>query len=172
MPQPAASEHPAKLDEILFETFATEFDRQHGSGRATVERILFPTDFSPSSLQALPQAEELARRFGAELIVLHVDFAPTIYDLPEAGEPASKRAVERAVDLLRAHDFRARGIVSHGFPIDEIVRVAASERADLIVMGTHGRTGLKHALMGSVAEGVVRHAGCAVMTVRARGGKP
>lgn len=167
MPQPIAAPRPSRADEVMFETFATEFARQHESGPVTaVNRILLPTDFSPCSLHALRYAEELARRLGAELIVLHVDFALTIYDLPDSGEPTARHALDRAVELMRQHDFKVRGICHHGFPADEIVKTAAAEHADLIVMGTHGRTGLKHALMGSVAESVVRKAACPVMTVR------
>ena len=152
----------------MFETFATEFARQHeGTPVTAVNRILFPTDFSPSSLHALRYAEELARRFGAELIMLHVDFALTMYDLPDAPEPMGRHALDRAMELMRKHGLRVRGICHHGLPADEIVRTAAAERADVIVMGTHGRTGLRHALLGSVAETVVRNAGCPVMTVRA-----
>lgn len=166
MPQRAVE--PSEVDEILFDTFAKEFARHHESGRRTVvSRILVPTDFSPCSLHALRYAEELARRFGAELIMLYVDFALTIYDLPDQGEPSARPALERAVDLLREHDFAARGIAVHGVPADQIIRTAAAEHVDLIVMGTHGRSGVRHALMGSVAESVIRNAACPVMTVRA-----
>jgi nucleotide-binding universal stress UspA family protein len=159
---------PNIAEKAMVETFATEFARQHESTPLTaVDRIVFPTDFSPCSLHALRYAEELARRFGAELIVLYVDFAPTMYELPDDGGPTGRRAVDGAIDVMRKHGLRARGICVHGFPVDQIVRTAATERADLIVMATHGRTGLKHALLGSVAEGVVRNAGCPVLIVRA-----
>jgi nucleotide-binding universal stress UspA family protein len=154
----------------MFEAFATEYAREHETTPVTaVNRILVPTDFSPCSLHALRYAEELARRFGAELILLHVDFALTIYDLPDSSPPVGGQAVERAVNLMRTHGLRARGLCHHGIPADEIVRSAAAEHADVIVMGTHGRTGLKHAVLGSVAESVIRTATCPVMTVRMPG---
>lgn len=157
----------SQLEEALLETFAVELATEPAPGRAVaVRRILFPTDFSPSSLHALPYAEEMARRFDAELLVLFVDFAPSIYDPSQEDVPSSKRALERAAGALRARGVRARGVYRRGAAGDEIVRGAAAEEADVIVMGTHGRTGLTHALMGSVAESVVRRAACPVLTVR------
>lgn len=160
------------LEEILIETFTAEIDREPGPERIpAIRRILVPTDFSPSSVRALPYAEEMARRFDAELVVLYVDFAPSIYDPSEADVPASKAAVERAAAVLRGRGIRARALYRRGAAADEIVRGAADEHADLIVLATHGRTGLAHALMGSVAEAVVRRAACPVLTVRGTGSK-
>jgi universal stress protein A len=159
-----------RVHEDPFETFAREFIRHHQPGRLTTfDRILVPTDFSPCSLHALRYAEELTRRFGAELTLLHVGDPLSASDLPGAGELSGRREIDRALDLLRERDYRVRGVLRRGNPSHEIVQAAAAERADLIVMGTHGRTGLKHALMGSVAEGVVRNAPCPVLTVRHTG---
>ena len=167
MSESKAGEHHVKLEQILFDTFTSELARQHEPERAIAfRRVLFPTDFSPSSLHALRYAEEMARRFEAELLVLFVDFAPSLYDASQDDVPASKRAIERAIEVLRSRSVHASGVYRRGAAADEIVRAAAAEKADLIIMSTHGRTGLTHALMGSVAESVVRRAACPVMTVR------
>lgn len=163
----AIRSNPERNDESPLEAFAREFIRQHQPGQVTtIGRILVPTDFSPCSLHALRHAEEMARRFGAELTLLHVSDPLSGSDLPGAGELSGRREIDRALVLLRERDYRVRGVLRRGHPADEIVQAAAAERADLIVIGTHGRTGLKHALMGSVAEGVVRKAPCPVLTVR------
>jgi nucleotide-binding universal stress UspA family protein len=167
MSESKAGKQHVKLEQILFDTFTSELARQHESDRTiTVRRVLFPTDFSPSSLHALRHAEAMARRFDAELLVLFVDFTPSIYDASQDDVPASKHALERAVEVLRSRSVHASGVYRRGAAADEIVRTAAAEQADLIIMSTHGRTGLTHALMGSVAESVVRRAVCPVMTVR------
>jgi len=167
MSEPKTREQHGKLEQILFDTFSSELARQHEPDRAiAVRRVLFPTDFSPSSLHALRYAEEVARRFDAELLVLFVDFAPSMYDPSQDDVPASKRALEGAVEVLRSRGVHASGVYRRGAAADEIVRAAASEQADLVIMSTHGRTGLTHVLMGSVAESVVRRAPCPVMTVR------
>lgn len=154
------------LEEILIDTFSAAIGRVPEPERApAIRRILAPTDFSPSSLHALPYAEEMARRFDAELLLLFVDFAPSIYD-PSEKATASRAAIERAAEVLRGRHVRARAVYRRGAAADEIVRAAAEEHADAIVMATHGRTGLAHVLMGSVAESVLRRVGCPVMTVR------
>ncbi|MEB2285368.1 MAG: hypothetical protein B6D46_00865 [Polyangiaceae bacterium UTPRO1] len=155
------------LEEILIAAFTAEVDRAPDPARMqAIRRILVATDFSPSSLRALPYAEEMARRFDADLLVLYVDFAPSIYDPVPGDVVASKTAIERAAAALRGRGVRASAVYRRGAAAEEIVRAAAEERADLIVMATHGRTGLTHALMGSVAERVVRHAQCPVLSVR------
>lgn len=154
------------LEEALLETFDAEIGKLPDATAAPMRRVLFPTDFSPSSLRALAYAEEIARRFDAELLLLYVDFAPSVYDPSRDDVASSKHALERAAERLCTRGVRARPVYRRGAASDEIVRAAASEGADVIVMGTHGRTGLTHALMGSVAEHVVRQAGCPVMTVR------
>ncbi|MCC6849838.1 MAG: universal stress protein [Deltaproteobacteria bacterium] len=158
-------EHIA-LEEILIEMFTAEVGAPGAARVPAIGRVLVPTDFSPLSLRALPYAEEMARRFDAELLVLYVDFAPSIYDPTQGDVVASKAAIERAADVLRARGVRARAVYRRGAAADEIVRGAADEKADLIVLATHGRTGLAHALMGSVAESVVRRAPCPVLSVR------
>lgn len=156
------------LEEALLETFDAELGKLPAATPVTrIQRVLFPTDFSPSSLHALAYAEAMARRFDAELLILYVDFAPSIYDASQEDVATSKHAIQRAAEKLCARGVRARAVYRRGAATDEIVRAAAAEHADVIVMGTHGRTGVSHALMGSVAEQVVRHAVCPVLTVRA-----
>ncbi|HEY7956476.1 MAG TPA: universal stress protein [Polyangia bacterium] len=141
-----------------------------------IHRILVPTDFSEPSERALEVAIELARRFGARLFLFHAYVAPS-YVFPEGLEPTTPELVEqlertmRAELELRAVRVRTAGVTAEvgtgvGPHDQEICRRARELGADLIVMGTHGRTGIRHALLGSVAEKVVRRAPCPVLTVR------
>lgn len=139
----------------------------------TYKKILFATDFSPASEAALPYASALAAESDAMLLIVHVEepslaLGVDIY-LPEAGYPDPE--VRRQLEAVIPPDARIR--YEHrlllGAAIDQIVRLAAEERIDLIVMGTHGRTGLSRLLMGSVAEGVVRQATCPVLTLKQPG---
>lgn len=143
----------------------------------TFERILAATDFSPASQPALNEAERLARECGARLLIVHAYQIPALPAVAQA--PASvyedfQRAVradgETRLDALVAHA-RTRGIEAHGLlreglPDEEILDTAAKEKADLIVMGTHGRRGLTRAFLGSVATRVLSQSACPVMTVR------
>lgn len=142
-----------------------------------ITNILVPLDFSEHSAAALKYAVDLARHYEATLQLLHV-FAPVFYSVPEGyllPGPAEITQVRSALEqeLERAkHDACAGGalivktLLLEGHPPSEILRVAREGGFDLIVMGTHGRTGVKHVLIGSVAENVVRHAPCPVLTVR------
>lgn len=141
----------------------------------SLRTILVPTDFSAGSLAAVEYALALATRTGADLVLLHV-MEPTVYSVDFAlTQPDISAEVRRgAIESLRqlAEDARRRGIraehaVVSGTPFAEIGKVAADRKADLIVMGTHGRTGLAHAVLGSTAERVVRFAPCPVLTVKA-----
>lgn len=155
--------------EDVFEDFAREFIRNHHAARSIwrVDRVLIPTDFSLCSLAALEYAQDLAQSVQAELIVMHVEGLPlTPADVVELTLGAGEREVSRVVEQLRAEHVRARGVVRAGAPVEEILEVADHEKVSLIVAGTHGRTGFKHFLMGSVAEGLVRAAKCPVLTVR------
>ena len=150
-----------------------------------LRRILVPTDFSSDVDRALEYACELARKFGGEIVLIHVDQLLTpiaIGPAPGAGyDPSALQAVskvaeeqrkiaerelEKIAERLRAEGFKARYLLKTGSPFVEIVTAAQHESADLIVISTHGRTGLAHVLMGSVAEKVVRKAPCPVLTVR------
>jgi nucleotide-binding universal stress UspA family protein len=130
----------------------------------TLESILVPVDGSPPSLAALEHAVALAEDYSARVNVLTV-VPPT--------DPLSRDAraeIERALDaaLVRAHNVLGNRVsreTAVGDPLVEIIE-RAQEGPDLIVMGTHGRVGRLHSLLGSTAEGVVRNAPCPVLTVR------
>jgi nucleotide-binding universal stress UspA family protein len=144
----------------------------------TVTRILVPVDFSEQSTRALDCAKTLAEKFGASLHLLTV--VPDPFELPNPSHwympPPSgyveglRRDAEAHVrDLLTPAEharFRAESAVLFGNPADQILEYITLGTIDLIVMGTHGRGGVAHALMGSVAEKVVRSATCPVLTVR------
>lgn len=141
-----------------------------------LERILAPFDFSEHSETALRYAAEFAARFKAELHLLNVVQSP-VYVAPdpmleagtaaEIGEEWVKTAAEQLDEQPLPFELpRVERAVREGVPVVEIVRYAKANEIDLIVVGTHGRTGLTHALLGSVAENVVRNAPCPVLTVR------
>jgi nucleotide-binding universal stress UspA family protein len=138
-----------------------------------LNRIVFPFDFSEVSRAAFPLAQSLARDAGAALDVVYVD-EPPLEIMAEGGIPVSSlaRDTESLTDELKRAvpvpaDVSCEHHVLIGSPAAEIVRHAQETKADLIVMSTHGRRGLSHFLMGSVAEAVVRKARCPVMTLRA-----
>lgn len=139
--------------------------------------ILVPTDFSTASDAAVPHAEALARQSGAELVVLHVEEPPLAYGTGELyyglPEPNSE-LIGRMLDAVKPADAAVpcRHRLAMGDPAGEIIKAAAEEEAEMIVMGTHGRTGLFRALMGSVAEAVVRRAPCPVLVYRVEAEKP
>jgi len=134
-----------------------------------ITRILVPTDFSRPSEQALAYARSLAQRFGASLHLLHVVNRPLLAEglAAEAFIDESSDMVEVAQQRLRkqAPDAASANVV-FGYAAKSIVQHASQLGVDLIVMGSHGRTGIAHILLGSVAEAVVRTAPCPVLTVR------
>ena len=143
-----------------------------------IRRILSPTDFSPASEHALDEAEELALHFGAEISLVHVvPVMPALphdpnftFEVPEyerALHADAEQKLGTLVERLAARGVKTRSIVGHGDAGPEIVRLAESEGADLIVIATEGMTGWRHVMFGSVAEKVVRLAKCSVLTVRA-----
>ena len=142
-----------------------------------IERILAPIDFSEYSATGLMQAAELAKRFGAELLVLNVVQLRRAGPVPyfpahPSGEVKKDTAykIESFVsDVVPSNVRKAiemRFLISAGAPTAEIIRVADQEEVDIIVMATHGRTGVEHAFRGSVAEKVVRLSRKPVWTVR------
>jgi nucleotide-binding universal stress UspA family protein len=136
---------------------------------ATVERILVPLDFSPGAMHALTWAEDLAHRFGAELLLLHVSQSEAVLPGSQVARQDTEiagRELDRLAERLRARGHPVRTAVRPGSPADGILRVANNEHVGLIVMGTHGRADLAHILLGSVADRVLRRASCAVLTVR------
>ncbi|MDO8282501.1 MAG: universal stress protein [Thermodesulfovibrionia bacterium] len=142
-----------------------------------IERILFPTDFSEGSDNALHYAVDLAKQYNAKLYILHV-----IYDVMKAMDAhvphtsadelykdLDKWAMDEiencCIEEIRALPNVVKKVVK-GIPHEETIRMATEEKIDLIVMGTYGRTGLDRLLFGSTAERVVRKAPCPVLTVR------
>lgn len=135
------------------------------------KRILFPTDFSPASQDALRWATSLARDTGATLLILHVEEPPMAYGGGEmfiASEEGTREELRSALVQVVPLDSRVpfEHELAVGDPATAIVEAASAQNADLIVLGTHGRTGLSRLLMGSVAEAVVRKAKCPVLTIK------
>lgn len=136
-----------------------------------IRTVLFPTDFSERAAPAFDLACSLARDYGAELVVAHVSAPPVqgvsdgmAVELPTGwGDEVRMRLAAVRADDPRVRIARRFEV---GDPGTEIVRLAGEVKADLIVMGSHGRTGLKRLLAGSVAEEVMRKAPCPVLTVR------
>lgn len=140
-----------------------------------VHVILFPTDFSAASESALKVASSLAAESDALLVIAHVAddstaalagyagfaFVPELPDEIATAAESLLRSV-KPTDTKVRHRHR----LLHGPPVESLLELANSEKADLIVLGSHGRTGLARLLMGSVAEGIVRRAPCPVLTVR------
>jgi nucleotide-binding universal stress UspA family protein len=145
-----------------------------GAGATRVKNILVAVDFSDCSAAAVRYATFLAETFGAALTLVH-SVEPYLY--PEdlsAGftiDEVQGRCLHQQKEKLEAlretitEKVPASVLVTMGTPWNRIVGVAKSQNADLLVVGTHGRTGLKHALLGSTAERVVRHASCPVLVV-------
>ena len=136
-----------------------------------IHTILHPTDFSEYSEYALRLAAALTRDYGARLVVLHVVTPPTIIYgegvVPPDPQDNLAEARERLERLaVPGNNVSAERRFVEGDPATEILRLARDLRADLIVMGTHGRTGLRRLLMGSVAEKLVRRAPCPVLTLK------
>jgi nucleotide-binding universal stress UspA family protein len=141
-------------------------------------RIVHPTDFSKASGPAFRRALAMARASRAELRLVHVvepravvledSFmtARTWQSIAEADRRDARRRLARLVGAARKRGVRARAVVLEGLPFEQIAREARRCRADLIVIGTHGRTGLARLLLGSVASRVLAHAPCPVLTVR------
>ncbi len=137
------------------------------------KKIIFPTDFSHCGDAALKMATSLARDTGATLLIVHVEEPPIAYGGGEmyygVPEPASEdllRMLQEVVPTDASVVYEHRLIT--GDPSTAIAKLADEEKADLIVMGTHGRTGFTRLLMGSVAEAVVRRAPCPVLTYKQR----
>ena len=138
-----------------------------------IRHILAPTDFSEHATQAVTTAFELAQTFGAKLSLLHVIEVPVYaieVALPlEDLERDARRALARLLPEAAAAHVDVTRLVDMGVPYQKIVEMATAEEVDLIVMATHGHTGLSHLVLGSVAERVVRLAPCPVLTIRPLG---
>jgi nucleotide-binding universal stress UspA family protein len=157
-----------------------------------VQNILVPIDYSDDSQQALHWGASLAGKYGAKLLLLHViptaveevypeatgwlSPTPSYYEFRAPGIWTKRPLIIDRVDTAHTElrDFASKHLkdavpaqvhIAVGKPSEEILRVAREEGVDLIIMGTHGRTGVRHLLLGSVAEDVTRHAPCPVFTV-------
>ena len=145
-----------------------------------IRRILHATDFSRASGAAMAKAVELARTNRAELLVVHVlspvvpmagdgYVSPRVYaDIEASARAAAGKQLARLVARATRAGARVKSLLLDGIAHEQIVRAARSRRADLIVIGTHGRTGLAKFFLGSVAGRVVTAAACPVLTVRGR----
>ena len=141
-----------------------------------LKTLLVPSDFSECSEAAVRYGLELARRFDAKLHLLHVVYDPALQPwategmtlpLLDAVDQWQKESRQRLIDAVPPADAgRVTVSATIGSPYAEILRYADENDVDLIVMGTHGRSGMSHVLLGSIAEKVVRHAPCPVLTVR------
>ncbi|HHT9152438.1 MAG TPA: universal stress protein [Candidatus Hypogeohydataceae bacterium YC40] len=140
------------------------------------KKILCPVDYSECSGKAMRYAAGMALKDSARLYLMYVvdsrvlDYGGPVYEtayIPDSGtiarlEEKLKESVPREV----RGEIQVETVVTIGIPVEEILKAARDKEVDIIVMGTHGRTGIAHAVMGSVAENVVRHAPCPVLIVR------
>jgi len=153
--------------------------------QASIKKIILATDFSDTSKEAGYHALLLAKTYNAELKALHV-FDTSVWNIPaqyylaplgprgfdgfvEGYEEARQPGKDALKELAKSFDLEVKTIFTEGDPGHEIVRVAEELNTDLIVLGTHGFSGWKRFTIGSVAELVVRHAPCAVLTIRPKG---
>jgi universal stress protein A len=145
-----------------------------------IQRVLVPVDFSAPSLQAVDYAVDFARPLDAEIVVLFVvepiysvtagDLYAPSSELTALMQEQRRQGREQLAELdarLKKRYPKVRTVLEDGLAYQAIVAAAHKLKADIVVMATHGRTGLSHLFMGSVAEKVVRTAGCPVLTVRA-----
>jgi nucleotide-binding universal stress UspA family protein len=148
----------------------------------TAQHFLVPTDFSPYADQALAEAIDLAHAVDAQITLLHVlQLMPlTVGDVPpeyfsdylEAIEIEAQRHMQASLNRIYQAGLQADSAITQGIPFQAIVEMAGEKKADLIIMGTQGRTGLPHLLIGSVAEKVVRLAPCPVLVARQKQAAP
>jgi universal stress protein A len=144
-----------------------------------IRSILLPTDFSECANYALSYAASLARQAGASIICVHViePVVPTVgytgltepmpmADLSEQLEESAERELPKIGACDECNGLDVEEVIAHGDAASEIVRVAKERKVDLIVIASHGRTGLGRILFGSTAESVVRHAPCPVLVVK------
>jgi nucleotide-binding universal stress UspA family protein len=147
---------------------------QTTGGLPRVSRILVAVDFSPHASNALKWAQSLADALGAKLILLHVIDAVSVVGLETGGVTADfaplhvlREQAEKGMGELKALIPDAQTVVREASPRPTIVDAALELNCQMIVMGTHGRSGLEHLLLGSVADYVVRHSKVPVLTIHA-----
>ncbi|HEY7205951.1 MAG TPA: universal stress protein [Methylomirabilota bacterium] len=143
-----------------------------------IRRIMHPTDFSGASSAAFRRAVDLAKTNGAELLLVHVItsvvpimtdgyVSPRVYeDLEAAARTGAQKQLDKLVRKARQAGARVKGLLLEGVPHERIAQAARSKKADMVVMGTHGRTGFAKLVLGSVASRVLTAAPCPVLTVR------
>ena len=143
-----------------------------------VKKIFCPTDFSEPSYEALKVADEMALHFSAELVLVHVVTPisvdpiyvdPTSFDLPlfeKEREASAKQAIAKLSKEKLSPDIKRKSIVVQGDAAYQIVELSAEENADLIIIATHGLTGWRKVIFGSVTEKVIRLAKCPVLSIR------
>jgi nucleotide-binding universal stress UspA family protein len=144
-----------------------------------IRRVLHATDFSQASQRALQEAIDLAKQNDAELWLVHVivpftysagEFdAPELYArLEESNRKEAEASLAKLTQKLHRSNVKTKSLLLNGQAHDQIVKASKSKKADIIVIGTHGRTGLSKLFMGSIAGRVVSTADCPVLTVRGR----
>jgi universal stress protein A len=151
-------------------------DKEDENGMINFKRILCPIDYSECSARALRYAAGMALKDSSRLYLMHVvdkrvfDYGGPVY---EAAPAPDAETIARLEEKLKESiprevrgDIQVETLVTMGLPVEEILKAAMDKEVDVIVMGTHGRTGIAHTIMGSVAENVVRRAPCPVLTVR------
>jgi universal stress protein A len=140
-----------------------------------IERILVPIDFSEPSMKALDEAVEFNQTYDAEIVLMTAVerssyesplLAPDTGALLEGQAAAAEQRLEEICTRLGQRGIKCRTVVNSGVPYQAIVDAAKRSKASLIIMSTHGRTGLAHVLLGSVAERVLQHADCPVLLFR------
>lgn len=152
---------------------------QNQTALPRLRQILLPTDFSGCANYALPYAAAVARATGARIICVHVveTVVPAvgytgltepmqIADISEQLEDSAERELPRLTDCEELNGVEVEEVIVHGDAAAEIVSLAEEREADLIVIASHGRTGLGRMIFGSTAEAVVRHASCPVLVVK------
>jgi len=156
-----------------------ETSEHSGVAGLQLQKILLPTDFSGCANYALPYAAAIARATGATIVCLHViePIVPAvgysglaepmpIADISEQLEDSAERELPQLAECDELDGLEVEEVIVHGDPAAEIVRVASEREVDLIVVSSHGRTGLGRIIFGSTAEAVVRHAICPVLVVK------
>ena len=143
-----------------------------------IRRIMHPTDFSGAPSAAFRRAVDMAKANAAELLLVHVItsvvpimtdgyVSPRVYeDLEAAARADGQKQLDKLVRKARQVGARVKGLLLEGVPHERIAQAARSKKADMVVMGTHGRTGFAKLVLGSVASRVLTVAPCPVLTVR------
>ena len=142
-----------------------------------IKKILYPTDFSECSKYALKYGVSFCKEFKAKLYILHIidntyldpnlyDFLPSEQNLNIDWEGNVNKRIDQLVESEIKDDIEIEKLVGIGTPFVEVINTAKEKEVDLIVIATHGRTGLKHALFGSTAEKVVRKSHCPVLSIK------